>query len=341
MNDESGSTLTDELQKREISLPAKTVRLLETYCEALWEWNAKLNLTRHTDYQKFVSRDLIDTIHLAAHLQIGEHILDVGSGGGVPGVVLAILRPDLTVEVCDATGKKARALGEIVDRCGLNLNVWQAKAEDLLRVHRFHTLTVRAVAKMKTLLEMFAPSWNSFGRLVMIKGPAWVEERGEARHYGRLTNFELRKIDEYVHPDDEHQSVILQICRKCDMPLIEKRLADLAAGVPIEAQTEGVGVDNRAPSPPKKSSRRFSPRGKTASAPNEKKSSLDSNSGRGQKSGERRLGGKSLRDSKSAVDPSKKRGKGWVHPETPFSRPSQKKSGAPKRSGRRPPSSDK
>ncbi len=242
-------SLADVLAKYGIDLPAEQISLLERYCRALWEWNTKLNLTRHDDYEKFVTRDVIDSMRLACHLQKGEHVLDVGTGGGVPGIILAIIRPDLNVELCDATGKKAKAVGAIVDEIGLDLNVWHAKAEELVKAHRFHTLVIRAVSKLDRLLAMFAPAWFAFDRILMIKGPAWVEERGEARHFGRLTNLALRKLDDYTNPGMEHQSVILQVCQKKRLAEIEKRAEDLAAGLPIEASAEFVAVETPTGSP--------------------------------------------------------------------------------------------
>ncbi len=240
-------TLTDVLAKYEIRLPDEQIDLLDRYCRALWEWNAKLNLTRHDDYEKFVTRDLVDSMRLASHLQEGEHVLDVGTGGGVPGVVLAILRPDLRVELCDATEKKAKAVGAILDEIGLDLNVWHAKAEDLLKAHRFHTLVIRAVSKLERLLAIFSPVWFAFDRILMIKGPAWVEERGEARHFGRLNALALRRIDEYTNPGVGHQSVILQVCQKKRIGEINKRAADLAAGLPFRESAEFVAVESASP----------------------------------------------------------------------------------------------
>ncbi|MBQ9126334.1 MAG: 16S rRNA (guanine(527)-N(7))-methyltransferase RsmG, partial [Thermoguttaceae bacterium] len=239
------ATLEEALEKFGIELPAKKVRLLKEYCETLWIWNERVNLTRHDDYDKFVSRDLVDSLRLAACLQKGEHVLDVGSGGGVPGLVVAILRPDVVVELCDSTGKKAEALGAIVDALGLETNVWYAKAEDLLKVHRFHTLTIRAVGKIAKLLPTFAPLWHAFDRILMIKGPNWPAERGEARHYNLLNNVALRKIAEYENPGAEHNSVILQFCRKSRFEEMERRAQALAEGKPIELEVEPVEVDNK------------------------------------------------------------------------------------------------
>ena len=78
-----------------------------------------MNLTRHTTLEKFVGRDVVDSYQLGKLLEQGERVLDVGTGGGVPGVVLAILRPDLSVSLCESTQKKARAVEAIVARAGL------------------------------------------------------------------------------------------------------------------------------------------------------------------------------------------------------------------------------
>ena len=216
-------TLTDEnltaaLARHHIELPPPQVALLSRYCECLWDWNAKINLTRHTDFEKFVARDLIDSLAFARFLQPNEKALDVGSGGGVPGVVLAIVRDDLDLSLCESIGKKARALADIVERLGLKTPVIHARAEDVLAQQRFDTLIVRAVAKLKRLLEWFQPHWNAFDRLLVLKGPTWLAERGEARHYGLLNDLALRKLATYPLPGTESESALLQICRKDRLP---------------------------------------------------------------------------------------------------------------------------
>lgn len=241
---EDSKTLEEALNKYGIKLAQDKIAILKEYCELLWTWNERLNLTRHTTFDKFVSRDLVDSMRLANQLQKGEHVLDVGSGGGVPGLVVAILRPDVVVELCEATGKKAEALGAMVDELGLELNVWYAKAEDLLKTRHFHTLTVRAVGKMRSLLLMFAQVWHTFDRILMIKGPNWLAERGEARHYNMFNTLALRKVDEYENPGAEHGSVILQICRKSRMEEMEQRAKERAEGKPYSGTIEEIVVDN-------------------------------------------------------------------------------------------------
>jgi 16S rRNA (guanine527-N7)-methyltransferase len=203
--------LSAVLAAHQIELPAEQVTLLERYCELLWDWNTKINLTRHTDYEKFVARDVIDSLAFAKFLQPKEKVLDVGTGGGVPGVVLAIVRNDLKISLCESVGKKANAVADIVERLGLPVPVFHARVETILPKNHFDTLVVRAVARLKKLIEWFRPHWGSFDRLLVLKGPAWIDERGEARHYGLMHDLALRKLASYPLPGTDSESVLLQI----------------------------------------------------------------------------------------------------------------------------------
>ena len=200
------------LAAHQIELPPKQQVRLARYCALLWDWNTKLNLTRHTDCEKFVSRDIVDTLAFSQFLGEKEHVLDVGTGGGVPGVILTILRRDLKVTLCDSTGKKARVVADMVEKLGLPVPVLAERAEAVVARRRFNTLLVRAVAPLAQLLTWFQPKWDRFDRLLVLKGPAWVEERGEARHRGLMHGLALRKLHSYPLPSTHSESVLLQIC---------------------------------------------------------------------------------------------------------------------------------
>jgi 16S rRNA (guanine527-N7)-methyltransferase len=202
------------LRAEGIDLTVRQTELLDRYRRLLWSWNERLNLTRHTTLEKFFGRDVVDSYQLNLLLQRGERVLDVGTGGGVPGVVLAILRPDLAVSVCESTQKKARAVEAMIVELGLAIPVFAARAEEVLEVKTYDTLVARALASLRKVLPWLAPYWGAFDRLLMVKGPAWVEERREARQHGLLRKLELRKAATYRTPQTGAENVILSITQK-------------------------------------------------------------------------------------------------------------------------------
>ena len=196
------------------NVPAEAVPGLAAYAEALWRWNERLNLTRHTDAERFVFRDVADAVAIAEHLAEGERVLDVGTGGGVPGVLLAILRPDLSVELCDSVGKRAAAVEAITKEAGVPLTVHARAAQGIVAETFFDTLVVRAVAPLSKLLGWFEPLADRFGHMLVIKGPRWEAEKGEARHRGQMKKVRIRRIDAWPLHGTDNESVLLEISQR-------------------------------------------------------------------------------------------------------------------------------
>ncbi len=186
-----------QLTRHGITLPAAAVEPLRAYATAMWARNEQINLTRHTTWDLFVGRDLRDCVQLAALLEPGEDVLDLGSGNGIPGIPLAILRPDVVVSLSESVGKRAKVLNELVEEFGLPVGVFATRGENLLEDIRFTTIVSRAVGSVHRVCSWLAPHWSSAGRLLLVKGPRWVEERGEARHLGSLRGLQLRVAARY------------------------------------------------------------------------------------------------------------------------------------------------
>lgn len=204
-------SLLAAMQRHHIELDAHTVAQLDCYCKLLWEWNSKFNLTRHTDYEAFVTRDLVDTQRLVGHIRNGVKVLDVGSGGGVPGIPAAILRPDLRISLADSVTKKAAALQSMVQTMHLRIAVQPDRAENVLKRHRFDVVTARAVASLEKLLTWFQGSWKSIGELLLIKGPRWTEEEGIAAEAGLLNGLRVEIIDSWPTLGRDGNSVLVSI----------------------------------------------------------------------------------------------------------------------------------
>ena len=214
-----------ECERLGLTVSSAAVQGLAAYAASLWSWNERLNLTRHTDVERFVSRDVADAVAIAPQLEAGAHVLDVGTGGGVPGVLLAILRPDLRVELCDSVGKRARAVREIVAEIGLAIPVHEGPAQPLVTAAaeagghaaaagRFDVLVVRAVAPLVKLLGWFEPLCESYGRMLVVKGPRWEEEKGEARHRGFVKRVGVRRIAAWPIRGSDNESVLLEVKRR-------------------------------------------------------------------------------------------------------------------------------
>jgi 16S rRNA (guanine527-N7)-methyltransferase len=203
--------LKELLRAQKIDVTDEQAEQLDEYRRLLWSWNERMNLTRHTTLDKFVSRDVVDSYELSKLLDQGERVLDVGTGGGVPGVVVAILRPDLAVSVCESTQKKARAVEAIVADLNLPIRVYPNRAEELLEITTFDTLVARALAPLAKVLTWLRPHWEAFDRLLLIKGKSWVDEREQARQAGMLRGLELRKAATYETPGSGAESVILSV----------------------------------------------------------------------------------------------------------------------------------
>lgn len=207
----ASDSLASALDRCGIQVAADRQPLLQRYCEAVWHWNLRLNLTRHTTYDKFASRDVVDSQQIASLISENQSVLDIGTGAGVPGVVLAILRPDLTVSVCESVGKKARAVSAIVDSLELPVTVVHDRAERLLERAPFDTLVARAVAPLSKLLRWVTPHRCRFQQLLVIKGSQWEAECRQAAELGLLAGLRLETMASYRTPRTQAENVVLRL----------------------------------------------------------------------------------------------------------------------------------
>lgn len=205
------ANLKQTLEKYNLTVPEAAYPKLKHYCQHVWEINEALNLTRHTTYEKFVTRDLLDSLELSKLIPEDKEVLDIGSGGGVPGMLLAILRPDLKITLSESVGKKAAALGEIAEGLDQQIEIYHCRAEDLLEDFRFDYTTARAVGPLKKLATWLEEAWPAVGRLLAVKGPNWLAEKSEADEANLLKKVDVRVVAEYAVPGEDWNSVVVQL----------------------------------------------------------------------------------------------------------------------------------
>ena len=169
-----------------VTLAPVMVEQLGSYLAQLLAMNELMNLTAIADPVAAWAKHGLDSLTLApllAALPAGAELVDIGSGGGVPGIPLAIVRPDLRVTLVEATQKKAHFLDAVTRALGLaNVTVRAERAEQVIATSagRFDVVTARAVAKLAKLLPLTAPLAKANGLLLFIKGQRADEELAEA-----------------------------------------------------------------------------------------------------------------------------------------------------------------
>lgn len=155
----------------------------QDYLELLQKWNARLNLTAIRDPEEVLQRHFVECIFAAQRLPVEIHtLLDFGSGGGFPGIPIALCRPEIQVTLGESQAKKAAFLRETVRSLGIrNAEVYNGRVEGLGR--RFEAVTLRAVDKMleacRDAIQLVTP-----GRyLVLFLSDEDVEDVSEFNHF--------------------------------------------------------------------------------------------------------------------------------------------------------------
>jgi 16S rRNA (guanine527-N7)-methyltransferase len=129
------------------------VRQLLSYLELLVQWNASYNLTAVRDPLEMISRHLLDSLSVLPWVR-GEHLLDAGSGAGLPGIPLAVMQPELSVTLLDSTGKKIRFLRHVKRRLKLeNIQPVQARLESWQAEEMPTCIISRAFSKLTAFVE--------------------------------------------------------------------------------------------------------------------------------------------------------------------------------------------
>jgi 16S rRNA (guanine527-N7)-methyltransferase len=149
------------------SLQDKQNKRFIEYLNLILRWNRKVNLTAIRDADGILSRHFVESIAAAQAIPAGiQSLLDFGSGAGLPGIPIAICRPEIAVTLAESQGKKAAFLREAVRTLGLNATVHSARAETLTT--QFDCVTLRAVDHMEAAVRAAAQLVRPGGWLALL-----------------------------------------------------------------------------------------------------------------------------------------------------------------------------
>ena len=185
----------DVCRKNDFPVTDEQLDQIERYVGLLLDWNAKINLVSRKDEENIWQNHILHCASLFFKLDFLEHskVVDIGTGGGLPGIILKILQPDLQLTLIDATQKKVNAVQEILNSLSLTDTSTQwGRAEELSKKHenkgQFDVAIARAVAPLADLVKWSRPFLKTSscglatkpGKRVMVTPPALVAMKGGA-----------------------------------------------------------------------------------------------------------------------------------------------------------------
>ena len=173
--------LVEGIAQLGLALPAETVERLLAFGELLLKWNKVYNLTAIRSPQEVITHHLLDSLAVLPRLEAVVRVADIGSGGGLPGIVLAIVRPGLIVSSIETVGKKASFQQQAKIELGLgNFSVFNKRVEqveaDALPAGAADGVISRAFSSLADFVRLSAHLLAEDGALYAMKGVDPVDE---------------------------------------------------------------------------------------------------------------------------------------------------------------------
>ncbi|MBW1814870.1 MAG: 16S rRNA (guanine(527)-N(7))-methyltransferase RsmG [Deltaproteobacteria bacterium] len=199
-----------------IHLDHEKVKSFSLYAQELIRWNSKINLTSITDPFEIAVKHFIDSIIPSLYIPPDASIIDIGSGGGFPGLPLSILLPSISSTLIDTSRKKVSFLKHIARMLKIrNISIYQTRAEDISKKEQFagsfDVIISRALFPLKKLMSIALPLVSKNGEIIAMKGKeanednelqsvheqlsSWKNENLERNYTFSIKRYRLREID--------------------------------------------------------------------------------------------------------------------------------------------------
>ena len=178
--------LLEESKSLNLDFSKEQIKNFYDYMIGVLEWNDKINVTAITNENMFIVKHFVDSLAINKFMAQAKSIIDIGTGGGFPGIPLKIMNYDKKVTLIDSVNKKLNVIRDITKDMDLGeLEILHSRAEDLASKQEYREAydiaTTRAVSNFSTILEYMLPFIKVGGYAICMKGPNYTEEFEEAK----------------------------------------------------------------------------------------------------------------------------------------------------------------
>ena len=160
-----------EIKQHIPNITEKQTQNIERFVEDAFLFNKKHNIFARRDLEEVYEKDVLDSLPLVREIQDAQQILDLGSGGGFPGILVGILKPDLTVHLLEKNQKKCYFLNKTIDALALkNTKVIKATLNDKNNLKPYDLITARAFSSTANILKLTKNNLVKDGQYILLKG---------------------------------------------------------------------------------------------------------------------------------------------------------------------------
>lgn len=209
--------LVHVLDQLNIQVEDKQVDDLLSFMDILLEANKHINLTSITEPQDFILKHIVDSLIMLPkdYAEVATKVLDLGTGGGFPGIPLKILYPEIEITLVDSVGKKLKFIDDAAKKLGIKVELVHERAENLGKNKKYREkydiVISRAVANMQTLSELCLPLARVEGLMIASKGPKYHEEVDGAKKAIKILGGQVKIIEDCIIPIAELERHIIII----------------------------------------------------------------------------------------------------------------------------------
>lgn len=197
--------LKEEARNIEIHLNENQLKKFELYKDLLIEWNKKINLTAITDEYQIIMKHFVDCLEIVKYIKEGTNVVDVGTGAGFPGIVIAIYFEErVNITLLDALNKRLLFLEDVINKLELKkINLVHGRAEELAHKeeyrNKYDLVVSRAVANLSVLLEYDIAYIKTNGKALLLKSSNLENEIIESKKALYILNCKINNIYEYSY----------------------------------------------------------------------------------------------------------------------------------------------